>query len=350
MLLDSFGRTLNYLRISITDRCNLRCLYCMPPEGVEWKPHENILTFEEIIRVVKIMSALGVCNVKVTGGEPLLRRGMPSFLKQLKNIDGIKRVTLTTNGVLLGAYLDEAEIMGEDALPDGINISLDALDCERYARITRFPRQSLQHAESNSGLNAPMQMILPMIDRLLEKHVNVKINCVPVRTVNEEEILPITSLAKDKNIIVRFIELMPFGSAHAYQPVSGAETAALIEKAFGVLTSINGITDNGITGNGPALYYSLPGFTGKIGFINAVSHGFCETCNRLRLTSEGFLKLCLSNDIGISLREPLRSGVNDEELTRVITNIVKKKPAAHSLSKIYGTAETHPDGLSKIGG
>jgi len=344
MLLDSFGRKLNYLRISITDRCNLRCLYCMPPEGVAWKPHENILTFEEIIRIVKIVANMGVCNIKVTGGEPLLRRGTPSFLKQLRSVDGIKMVTLTTNGILLGAYLGEAEKTGEDALPDGINISLDALDCNRYERITRFANSHNVNSSGKAIRELP-RTILPQIDRLLEMNVNVKINCVPMRSVNEEEILPIASLAKDKNIIVRFIELMPFGSAHVYQPVSGTETKAIIEKAFGDLVPFNSVS-----GSGPAVYYSLSGFTGKIGFINAVTHGFCETCNRLRLTSEGFLKLCLSNETGIDLRGLLRSGANDDEIARIIKDIVVKKPKSHSLSKVYGMMETHSEGLSGIGG
>jgi len=344
MLIDSFGRTLDYLRISITDRCNLRCLYCMPPEGVEWKPHEKILTFEEIIRIVKILADLGICNLKVTGGEPLLRKGTPSFLKQLKTITGIKKVTLTTNGILLGAYLDEIDKISVDALPDSINISLDALNSEIYKRITRFPQQEL-NASCGKNLYSQPQMLLPQIDRLLEKQITVKINCVPIRSVNDEEILPIASLAKDKNLIIRFIELMPFGSASMYQPVTGKETAALIEKTFGALTPFDDVT-----GSGPALYYSLKDFKGKIGFINAVTHGFCENCNRLRLTSEGFLKLCLSNDTGVDLREPLRSGVNDEEITGIIKNIAEKKPKSHSLSEIYGESKTHPDGLSKIGG
>jgi len=344
MLVDSFGRTLDYLRISITDRCNLRCLYCMPPEGVKWKPHDNILTFEEIIRIVKITADLGICNLKVTGGEPLLRKGAPSFLKQLKTISGIKKVTLTTNGILLGTYLDEIDNMSVDALPDSVNISLDALDSEGYKHITRFTQQNL-NVSPEKKLYSPPQMILPQIERLLEKQITVKINCVPIRSVNEDEILPIASLAKEKNLIVRFVELMPFGSASIYQPVSGTEIAALIEKTFGALTPFDDVT-----GNGPAHYFSINGFKGKIGFINAVTHGFCETCNRLRLTSEGFLKLCLSNDTGIDLREPLRSGVNDEEIIDIIKNIAAKKPKSHSLSEIYGAVKSHPDGLSKIGG
>ena len=332
MLIDSYGRTLDYLRVSITDRCNLRCIYCMPLEGVQWKPHNDMLTFEEILRIIKIMANQGVKRIRVTGGEPLLRRGTPSFIKNLKTISGIEKVTLTTNGLLLGAYLDEAAALGENSLPDGINISLDALDDKKYKYITR------------SG-DAEPEMILSFIDRLLDKNIYVKINCVPVRSVNDEEIVSLAGLAKDKNIAVRFIELMPLGVAGSFRPIPGNETAALVEKAYGKL-----IPFSHIEGGGPASYYSLEGFKGKIGFINPVTHGFCETCNRLRLTSEGFLKLCLSNDLGVDLRELIRHGVSDGELTGIVIKAAAQKPGYHTLSGIYGTSEKHLCGMSKIGG
>lgn len=323
MLTDSFGRVLDYLRVSVTDRCSLRCVYCMPPEGVEWKPHDSILSFEEIIRLVKIMASLGVRRVKVTGGEPLLRKGVSSLPGNLKNIHGIEKVTLTTNGLLLGKYLDD--LQEQNSLPDGINISLDALDAERYKHITRCE-------------NAAPEEILSSVDRLLEKQVAVKINCVPVRGINEEEIMPIAALAKDRNVIVRFIELMPIGSAASFKTVSGDEAKAVIEKEFGILTPFDGLK-----GSGPAVYYSLRGFAGKIGFINAVSRNFCKTCNRLRLTSEGFLKLCLSNDTGINLRELLRTGASDNDLACVITEAAANKPQSYNFSD-------HHEGMSKVGG
>jgi cyclic pyranopterin phosphate synthase len=251
---------------------------------------------------------------------------MPHLLKKLKTIAGIENVALTTNGFLLGAYLDEAEVLGENSLPDSINISLDALNCERYRRLTRCK-------------DADPAVILPIIDRLLEKQITVKINCVPVKSVNEEEILPLAALARDRNIAVRFIELMPIGCASGYQFVSGADVAKQIEKAFGTL-----IPFNGISGSGPAVYYSLAEFTGKIGFINAVSCGFCGTCNRLRLTSEGFLKLCLSKNMGIDLRMLMRNGADDSELAHIIQNVIVKKPEYHSL------LEQHKEGMSEIGG
>jgi len=336
MLIDPFGRVIDYLRVSVTDRCNLRCVYCMPPEGVEWKPHATMLSFEEILKLCGIMAELGIRAVKVTGGEPLVRRGAAAFLQKLKALPGIERVTLTTNGLLLDAYLDEAE----EAVPDGVNISLDALDPRRYVRISRYE-------------GAGPALILPLIDRLLAKGVAVKLNCVPLRSVNEDEILPLSALARDKNVAVRFIELMPIGSAAELRPVPGGEIAEMLEKAWGPLTPFSGVR-----GNGPAVYYSLPGFTGTIGFINAVSRGFCETCNRLRLTSEGFLKPCLANELCLDVRTMLRSGAADGDLKRAVTEAVSRKPRFHSFSNVYGapstetafSAETRAEGMSRIGG
>ena len=335
MLIDSFGRTLDYLRVSVTDRCNLRCVYCMPPEGVPWKAHDSMLRFEEILHLAGIMAGLGISKIKVTGGEPLVRRGMNFFLKNLKAVSGIERVTLTTNGLLLGRYLDEAETPGEGALPDGINISMNAIDGGRFGRLT-------------GETKARPKEILSNIDRLIEKRIRVKINCVPVRGFNEEEILPLTLLAREKDIAVRFIELMPLGSGADLKPVPGGETAALIEKAFGTLTPFSGVE-----GSGPAVYYSLPGFAGKIGFINPVSRGFCETCNRLRLTSEGFLKPCLSSSTGVDLRALLRSGASDADIADAITETAIKKPGFHTFSDVYtdaGNKERKPDGMFKFGG
>jgi len=309
----------------------------MPQEGVQWKPHESVLSFEEFLRVCRIMAELGIRKVKVTGGEPLVRRGTASFIKDLREIPGIEKITLTTNGFLLGAYLDEVEILAPDSLPNSINISLDALDPERFRRMTR----DTQHRPDE---------ILAHVDRLLEKKITVKINCVPTRGYNEEEIVPLAALSKDRNIAVRFIELMPLGSAADMKPVPGGETAALLEKAYGSLTPYSGIQ-----GNGPAVYYELPGFIGKIGFINAVSHGFCESCNRLRLTSEGFLKPCLSHDLGLDLRALLRSGASDVELERAILETAARKPRFHTLSGVYGAEPAeiqgqHSGGMFGIGG
>ena len=332
MLTDSFNRTLDYLRVSVTDRCNLRCVYCMPSGGVEWKHHDSMLGFEELLRLCRIMAELGIRKVKVTGGEPLLRKGIVSFLNRLKAVPGIEKITLTTNGLLLGRYLDEAEKLNEGFPLAGVNLSMDALSHELFGRITG--EESVRPEE-----------ILRNVDRLLDKQVSVKINCVPIRDLNEGEIIPLAALAKDKNIAVRFIELMPMGSAADYAPVPGGEVASLIEKSFGALGPFSGVE-----GYGPAVYYNLPGFVGKIGFINPLSHGFCESCNRLRLTSEGFLKLCLSSPLGFDLRALLRSGASDKELANAVTEAATKKPQFHTLSHVYGVAETQKDGMFEIGG
>jgi len=333
MLIDSYNRKLDYVRVSVTDRCNIRCVYCMPPEGVEWKPHGSMLTFEEILRLCRVMADLGIRKIKVTGGEPLVRRGLAAFVKNLKSLGGIEKVTLTTNGLLLGAYLDEAETLLPNSFPDGVNISLNALNAGRYKLIARTE-------------DTDPEKMLPWIDRLIEKNIPVKLNCVPVRSYNEDEILPLAALAKNRNIAVRFIELMPLGSASGLKPVTGSESAALLEKAYGALTPLSGVF-----GNGPAVYYSLPGFTGKIGFINPVSHGFCETCNRLRLSSDGFLKPCLSSDLALDLKTLLRNGEPDTRLAEKIIEAAAKKPRFHTFSHIYGAAPAeHSGGMFGIGG
>jgi cyclic pyranopterin phosphate synthase len=229
--------------------------------------------------------------------------------------------------------LKEAETIAPGSLPDSVNISLDALDPRRYRLITR-------HKENDP------RKILSLIEKLLEKNIRVKLNCVPVRSFNEEEIIPLAALARDKEIAVRFIELMPLGSAAALQSLPAKEVEAALEESFGPLTPFTGVN-----GNGPAVYYSLPDFTGKIGFINAMTHGFCETCNRLRLTSEGFLKLCLSGDAGLDLRELLRAGAANSDISQEITEIIKKKPKSHTLSEVYSMfPKAHTEDMSAIGG
>jgi cyclic pyranopterin phosphate synthase len=289
-----------------------------------------MLSFEEIIRIVKIMAELGIRKIRVTGGEPLVRRGVAAFIKTLKALPMIENVNLTTNGLLLGSYLKEAETFPAGSLPDGINISLNALDPRRYMRRTR-----------HEGTGP--EVILPLIDLLLKKNIQVKLNCVPVRSFNEDEIIPLAALARDREIAVRFIELMPLGSAAALLPIPGKEVEAVLEKTFGPLTPFSGLC-----GNGPAVYYCLPGFAGKIGFINAITHGFCGSCNRLRLTSEGFLKLCLSYDLGLDVRALLRSGASDGELSVAITEAAAKKPGFHTFSAVH--PETHTVYMSAIGG
>ena len=334
-MIDRYGRIIDYLRVSVTDRCNLRCVYCLPAEGVAWKPHADVLSFEEILRLCAVMAGMGLRKVKVTGGEPLVRKGLAGFIARLKAVPGIEQATLTTNGLLLEDFFDEA---GGSCPPmDGVNISLDTLDEERFCALTRsasFP--------AGKGLPA----VLRALDRARSLGMPVKVNCVPLRGFNEADLAGIAALAKDVDRAVRFIELMPLGEAGSLEPIPGAEVAALLERRFGPL-----IPFGEALGNGPAAYFSLPGFAGKIGFINAMSEGFCERCNRLRLSSGGVLQPCLSSDGGMDLCSLLRSGASDGALREAVTELVALKPPSHNFSEVYDRERTeHRSGMHHIGG
>ncbi len=323
---DRFGRTIDYLRISITDRCNLRCVYCMPEDGVARLKHEQILTYEEILRVCRIMAGLGVKHLRVSGGEPLVRRGAAGLIAQAKRLDGIERVSLTTNGVLLEQELPALLEAGID----GINVSLDTLSPEKYSCVTR--KDELYRA-------------LRGIDAAYSTGVRpLKINSVLMRGVNDDEILPLASLARDRDLSVRFIELMPIGLGKEYSPVSGREVLARLTEEFGTP-----LRSEEMLGSGPAGYYSFPGFFGKIGLIGALSHAFCASCNRVRLTSDGLLKPCLYYDTGCDLRAPLRSGCGDEALSRLIRETVTEKPAGHRFGD-SAAEHTEQKTMNEIGG
>ena len=297
-MIDQYGRTIEYLRISVTDRCNLRCVYCMPEEGIEQLPHEQILTFDEIERVCRISTELGISKIKLTGGEPLVRKGLPDLLGKIKRISGIEQVTLTTNGILLKNQLDELMRQGLDA----VNISIDTLDETCYHTVTRCGELN----QALEGLQAALEY----------PNLRVKLNCVPMNQ-SEEEYIQMAEYAKEHPVEVRFIEMMPIGMGKACQGKSRDELLELLEKALG-----NAEPYEKHLGNGPAEYVSFSGFQGRIGFISAVSHKFCDSCNRIRLTAEGYLKLCLQYESGIDLRKLLRSGATDEELKEAMRQAI----------------------------
>lgn len=304
---DQYGREIDYVRISITDRCNLRCTYCMPEEGIEnYTSHAEILSYEEILRLVRCLAKLGIRKIKLTGGEPLVRLGCCDLVRQLKAIEGIEQVTITTNGVLLeelAGGLIEAGI-------DGINVSLDTVERDIFAKITRrdYFDSVMAGIETVKALQYP----------------NLKINCVPIAQFNKDELVKLAAQAKDYPMAVRFIELMPIGLAQEYTAVSKEEIMDMLTEAYGPMTPYAGTL-----GNGPAEYYSLPGFQGKIGFIGAIHNKFCGQCNRIRLTSNGFLKLCLNQNKGGDLLPLIRGNASDEELTEAMRSIIYQKPAAH---------------------
>lgn len=325
-MLDCYNRTIDYLRISLTDRCNLRCIYCMPAEGVRWVPHTAILSYEQLLRLCRIFASLGLKKIKLTGGEPLVRPGVDSLIAALKDIPGIENVTLTTNGVLLSQQLPGLVEAGLD----GVNISLDAVEEDIFAAITRRP-----------GVD---QVLGALRDALAVPHLNVKINCVPMG-LNTSQLVPLAELARDSRLAVRYIELMPIGLGKSLAHPDEGEVRALLEQAFGPLTPYEGKL-----GNGPCSYYSLPGFQGKIGFISAMTHQFCAGCNRVRLTSGGFLKTCLQYEKGVDLMALLEQGADDEVLRAAMEQAILEKPAHHQFSDSAAQTGLEQHIMSQIGG
>lgn len=321
---DSYGRNIDYLRISVTDRCNLRCRYCMPESGVEPMRHEEILRLEEVLTLCRSFAALGIRKFKITGGEPLVRWNVVPFIEKLKALPGVEQVTLTTNGLELAAALPALQ----RCRLDGINLSLDTLQPEVFRRLTR--RDGLEKA-------------LYALELAADSGIPLKINCVPIQGINEQELPQIAELARERVRAVRFIELMPIGLAGQFQAVPAEQIRERLTEAFGPLRPVNVQL-----GNGPAHYYAVDGWSGKIGFIEALSHCFCRQCNRLRLTADGMLKLCLAHDDGVDLKTPLRSGMSEQQLTEMIRRAVLAKPAHHAFSE--HPEETEGNNMFRIGG
>ncbi len=321
---DLKGRNIEYVRISITDKCNLRCIYCMSQEGVSYLPHEEILSYQEIIRVVRCMTGLGLKSVRLTGGEPMARRGCLDLVKMLREIDGVERIGMTTNGILMKGCMQKAREAGLDAL----NISVDSLDPVVFSRITR---------------GGDVGDVLSAIDEALDAGLRVKINSVPISGYNEEGLEKVAALSEKLPIEVRFIELMPVGYGATLRYIPMDTVKSKIEAAFGPLEP-----DGEKHGDGPAVYFKPSGFKGSIGFIGAVSHEFCDSCNRVRITPEGLLKLCLNHLKGLDLRALLRSGISDEMLTEQIREAVLNKPENHGFNEPVKDRETRR--MNQIGG
>ena len=323
-MIDQFGRTIDYMRISITDRCNLRCLYCMPV-GCDTLTHEDILHFEEILRVCRAAVSLGITKFKITGGEPLVRKGCVSLIRALKQTPGVEQVTLTTNGLLLGEHLDALIDAGLDA----VNISVDSLDPVRCRAIA-------------GSAAADPEALLQLLRRCAASGLRTKTNSV-LLPENREDLIPIASLAQTLPVDVRFIELMPIGFGGSLRRESPDEALLRLREVWSDLKE----TDEK-RGNGPAHYYRSDALLGRIGFIDAVSHKFCASCNRVRLTSTGLLKPCLCFDAMLDVRALLRGGCDDEELTEALQSVIYQKPRAHCFDE--QTRITERRLMSQIGG
>jgi cyclic pyranopterin phosphate synthase len=317
-LIDPFQRSISYLRVSVTDRCNLRCVYCMPEEGVPFVPHQEILTLEEIARIIRVATGMGLRRVRLTGGEPLVRKGIVNLVRWIGQTPGIEDISLTTNAMLLPSCAHELAAAGLRR----VNVSLDTLRPERFRQITR-----------RGDLSAVMAGIAAARDAGLSP---VKLNVVVMREVNDDEIVEIARTTQEEDWQVRFIELMPFMEEQetcirdtslvpGFVPAQAVKRQ--IEEALGPLEPAE--TD---TGGGPAKYYRLPGARGLIGFISPLSEAqFCATCNRMRLTADGKIRPCLLTDQEVDLKQTLRRGGSDDDLRQRILAALDSKPDAHHL-------------------
>jgi cyclic pyranopterin phosphate synthase len=326
-LSDQFNRPITYLRISVTDRCNLRCVYCMPEDGLPWIPKADILSFEEIERVVAAGAAVGVRSIRITGGEPLVRRDIVDLVRRLHRIEGVDDIALSTNGLLLPELAAELKAAGLSR----VNISLDTLREDRFFAIARRP-----------GLDR----VLAGIDAAIAAGLTpIKLNCVIMRGQNDDEIADFAELTREREIFVRFIEVMPVEDNAALQRDAYISAAEVLERvrAIGEIEPTRGPG-----GNGPARYFAFAGARGAVGVISPLSHDYCETCNRVRLSADGRLRLCLFGDYEIDLRTPLRAGAGREQIAELLRGSMLIKPERHHLQ--LGEAGSRMRAFSEIGG
>ncbi len=329
-LVDTYNRKINYLRISVTDRCNLRCIYCMPEEGVEDIDHPEILRFGEILEVVEAAAAIGITRIRLTGGEPLVRKGLVDFIRDIRQkVPAIEDISMTTNGVLLGQ-------MAEDLKEAGLNranISLDTMDRKEFIKIARRDR---------------LPQVLEGIQGALKAGLTpVKLNTVLIRDFNEEMLGILGHITTFQAIHARFIEFMPIGDSSIWSHdkiIPVAEMKEKIEAQFGPLEPVSSVF-----GCGPARYYRIPGALGTIGFISPISNHFCSECNRLRLTADGKIRPCLLSDYEVDIKKLIRQGATAEELEECFRLVVRHKPEGHHLDQ--DNEERHyKRTMSKIGG
>ncbi|EOH92580.1 molybdenum cofactor biosynthesis protein A [Enterococcus haemoperoxidus ATCC BAA-382] len=319
---DSFNREVDYVRLSVTDRCDLRCTYCMPATGMRFLKKAEVLSVEEILFLIENLALQGIKKVKITGGEPLTRNEIVPLIKAIKEVKGIEKVTLTTNGIQLTKYANALK----KAKLDGINISIDTLDPDEFRAITRVGELK----RVLSGLEKAVEVGLP----------NIKVNTVARGELTEEAICDIAELTKTNPIHVRFIELMPIGLGKSCPGLTKEDIFSVLESRYGKLSPFEHRL-----GNGPACYYSLAGFKGKIGFISALGHCFCAECDRIRITADGCLKTCLHMDDGCELKTALQTE-NKELLLQQVFSAIQRKPEKHHFLESQGDSRL----MSQIGG
>ncbi len=331
MMLDKYSREINYLRVSITDRCNLRCIYCRPKEGISLYGHDDILRYEELLRVISIAVKMGLIKVRLTGGEPLVRRGFVEFIVALKKMEALKDISLTTNGILLEQFAGDIFEAGIRR----INISLDSLNREKYFHITR-----------GGNLDNVLRGIAKAEDIGFSP---IKINTVAIKGFNDGEVLDFARLAEEKPFQIRFIELMPVGKTNLDYGEEYIPASQLIEK-ISRRYDLQPVKDKKNKSDGPAKLFKIKGGCGEIGFINPVSDHFCSTCNRMRLTADGKLRVCLLNEAEVDLKTALRENRSDADLEKLIWEAVILKPKQHDVVCVESSLKKCSRNMSEIGG
>lgn len=304
IIYDNHGRPITYLRLAVTDRCNLRCFYCMPEDGVKYLPKSQVLTYEEMLRIVGVMAKLGIQKVRITGGEPFVRQNLMNFMYQLSDIEGINEINITTNGILTGQYIKQMKEIGVRS----VNLSLDTLDPKRFFEITRRDEFS---------------KVRETLYRLIDEGFEVKINAVVMDEKNTEDIIPLTELTKNHNVSVRFIEEMPFNGEGLHYPKLEWNLHKILAELKINYPNLQKLQD---APSSTSYNYQVPGYQGNVGIIAAFSRTFCGTCNRIRLTAQGDLKTCLYDDGVLNLRDLLRNGSTDEDLQNQLLAAFSNRP------------------------
>lgn len=327
-LYDNHGRPLNYLRLAVTDRCNLRCFYCMPEEGIKYLPKKELLTFEEIIRLVSMMASMGISKIRLTGGEPFVRNDLMQLITRLVEVPGIRDIHLTTNGLLTAPHIPELKRLGIAS----VNLSLDSLDKDRFRRITRRDE---------------FESTIKTLHLLLENDIPVKVNAVVMEGKNIEDLIPMAQLTKDNEITVRFIEEMPFNGDGRTSNIPWTYKQ-ILQHLSAHYPSIHKVSD---PDHSTALHYKIPGHKGSIGIIAAFSRTFCGTCNRIRVTAQGVLKTCLYDDGILDIKQLLRSESDDQKIKDKLIHAFSHR-AKNGFEAEANRTDHHPahESMSTIGG
>lgn len=328
MIVDSYGRAINYLRLAVIDRCNLRCGYCMPEEGLNWLSREELLTNNEILRICSLLVRMGIEKVRITGGEPFVRKDILPLLKNISQIDGLKQLSLTTNGVLTAPFIPELKKIGINS----VNLSLDTLDRDRFIKIA--------HRDD-------LNKVLASLELFLKHDIEVKINAVVMEGLNTEDLIPLVDLTKTLPVSVRFIEEMPFNGG-SHPAILNWDAIRILEKIKAHFPDIKKAID---PPHSTAYNYHIPGHKGSIGIIAAYSRTFCGSCNRIRITPTGMLKTCLYDNGNINIKDAIRTGMVDEKLTSLITeSILKKSKDGWEAERTRGSQDPTHESMATIGG